>query len=144
MVAVRADRLKLAKRRWRAQADDGVEFGIDVETPLQDGDAIWATETARYVLRQEPEPVLEIPLDLAPDAAAVIGWSLGNLHLPVEAQPNRLLAPDEPGLRQTLDRLAIHYHPSTEVFRPGRFTGTLAGHGHAHGPHSEADHTHEH
>jgi urease accessory protein len=132
-VAVRADRQKLSKRLWRATAEDGAEFGFEVETPLRHGDVVWAGDKARYVVRQEPEPVLEIPLDVKADAAAVIGWAVGNLHFAIEAQAARLLAPDDPGLRQALDRMHIHYHEGVEVFQPHRFAGSLAGHGHHHG-----------
>ncbi|MGH7997108.1 MAG: urease accessory protein UreE [Opitutaceae bacterium] len=137
-VPIRADRRRLAKRLWRGAAEDGTEFGFEVREPLQDGDVVWATRTARYVLRQGKEALLEIPLDVSADAAAVIGWAVGNLHFPVEAQAGRLLAPDDPALRQALDRISIHYHEANEVFRPGRFTGTMAGHGHTHG----SDHPH--
>jgi urease accessory protein len=132
-IAVRADRSKLARKIWRGTAEDGTDFGFELEAPLAHGDAIWANANALYVIRQDAEPVLEIPLDLEPDAAAVLGWAAGNLHLPIEAQPGRLLAPDDPGLRQTLERLGAHYHSSVEVFRPHRFAGNLIGHGHTHG-----------
>ena len=131
-IAVRADRSKLAKRLWRGAADDGTDFGFELESPLRHGDLVWATPKARYVIRQEKERVLEIPLDVPPDAAAVIGWAVGNLHFAIEAQPSRLLAPDDPGLRRSLERLGIHYHESIEVFQPHRFSGSLIGHGHGH------------
>ena len=137
-VAIRADRQKLAKRRWRGAADDGIEFGFELEAPLRHGDTVWADERARYAIRQAPEPVLEIPLEAKPDVAAVIGWAVGNLHFPVEAQATRLLAPDDSGLRQTLDRLGVHYHKIVEVFQPHRLAESFTGHGHAHG------HVHEH
>jgi len=134
-ISVCVDRQKLAKRLWRAAAADGMEFGFEVETPLRHGDVVWASDKARYVILQEPETVLEIPLDVKPDAAAVIGWAVGNLHFAIEAQPTRLLAPDDTGLRQALDRMHIHYHKVVEVFQPHRFAGSLAGHGHEHGHH---------
>jgi urease accessory protein len=140
-ISVRVDRQKLAKRLWRAAAADGTEFGFEVETPLHHGDVVWASDKARYVIRQEPERVLEIPLDVKPDAAAVIGWAVGNLHFAIEAQPTRLLAPDDTGLRQALDRMHIHYHEVVEVFEPHRFAGSLDGHGHAHG-HEHGHHHH--
>lgn len=143
-VPIHADRQKLAKRRWRVAADDGTEFGFELEAPLRHGDVVWSDDRARYVIRQRPEPVLEIPLDLKPDAAAAIGWAVGNLHFPVEAQPGRLLAPDDPGLRQALDRLGIHYHAIEEVFQPHRFAGSLVGHGHHHSHAHGHDHPHHH
>jgi urease accessory protein UreE len=70
----------------------------------------------------------------------MIGWAVGNLHFAIEAQAPRLLAPDDPALRQSLDRLGVHYQESVDVFQPHRFTGSLAGHGHAH----HHGHTHHH
>ena len=128
-VSVNVDRRKLARRLWRAVADDGTEFGVEVETPLQHGDVVWAGANARYVIRQAAEPVLEIPLAVEPDAAAVIGWAVGNLHSAIEARSDRVLAPDDPGLRQTLDRLGIRYGERLAVFQPHRLAESLAGHG---------------
>jgi urease accessory protein len=132
-IAVRASRQTLAKRLWRGAADDGTDFGFELETPLGHGDVVWTSPLANYVIRQQPEPVLEIPLDVSPDAAAVIGWAVGNLHFAIEAQSTRLLAPDDSGLRQSLDRLGIHYHDLTAVFQPHRLAVKLVGHGHDHG-----------
>jgi urease accessory protein len=134
-VAISVDRQRLAKRLWRGAAEDGAEFGFEVDSPLGDGDVVAVSASARYVLRQAPEPLLEIPLDVSPDAAAVIGWAVGNLHFPIEAQATRILAPDDTGLRQSLDRLGIHYHLVSAVFRPHRFSGSLVGHGHGHDGH---------
>jgi urease accessory protein len=136
VIAVPVDRQRLSKRLWRGVAEDGVEFGFDLEEPLGNGDVVAVSASSRYLLVQVPEPLLEIPLDVAPDAAAVIGWAVGNLHFPIEAQTTRILAPDDSGLRQSLDRLGIHYHPIAAVFQPHRFSGSLIGHGHGHGGHS--------
>jgi urease accessory protein len=120
-IAVRVDRLILAKRRWRGAADDGMEFGCELAAPLRDGDVIWQTTLARYVIRQPAEPVVEVSLELAPSAAAGIGWAVGNLHLELAAEATRLLAPDEPAVRQLLERLNVSFKPVTAIFRPGRF-----------------------
>lgn len=136
-VALRADRITLAKRLWRGVADDGVEFGFELQRPLRHGDVFYQTEAARYVIRQHPEPVVEISLDVAPSAAAGIGWAIGNLHLELQAESTRLLAADEPAVRQLLERLSVPFTPTTAVFRPGRFVrGNQAAHelgpGHKH------------
>ena len=120
-VAVHADRLMLAKRRWRGVADDGVEFGLELEAPLRPGDVIHESATTRYVIVQLEEPVIEIALDVTPSAAAGIGWAIGNLHLELSAEPTRLIAADEPAVRQLLDRLKVPFRATTAVFRPGRF-----------------------
>src|SRR5687768_10743203 len=86
-VALPVDRITLAKRLWRGAAEDGVEFGFELQTPLKHGDTVFQSETARYTIRQAAEPVVEISLELAPSAAAGIGWAIGNLHLELQAEP---------------------------------------------------------
>ncbi len=120
-IALRADRITLAKRLWRGCAEDGMEFGFELERPLRHGDTAWQTAAARYVIHQHEEPVVEISLEIQPSAAAGIGWAIGNLHLELAAEPTRLLAPDEPAVRQLLDRLKVPYRTTTAIFRPGRF-----------------------
>ena len=128
-VALRADRLTVAKRLWRGTAEDGTEFGFELTAPLQHGDTFWQTAVARYVIRQQPEAVVEVSLEVAPSAAAGIGWAVGNLHLELQAEPARLLAPDEPAARQLLERLKVPFKPTTAIFRPGRFArGNLFTH----------------
>jgi len=120
-VAVRVERLKLAKRLWRGGAEDGVEFGCELEKPLGHGDVIWQSATARYVVRQEEEEVLEISLQVAPSAAAGIGWAVVNLHLELMSEATRLLTPDDKAARQLLERIQVSFRETRAVFRPGRF-----------------------
>jgi urease accessory protein len=121
-IVLTVDRLTLAKRLWRGVAEDGTEFGFELAAPLKHGETFWQTATARYVVQQPPETVLAISLDaIAPSAAAGIGWAIGNLHREFSSEPTRLLAPDEPALRQLFERLKIPFQPTTAIFRPGRF-----------------------
>lgn len=128
-IALRVDRITLAKRLWRGTAEDGTEFGLELERPLRPGDTVWQTTAARYVIHQYEEPVVEIALDIQPSAAAGIGWAIGNLHLELAAEATRLLAPDEPAVRQLLERLKVPYRATSAIFRPGRFArGTQPNH----------------
>jgi len=120
-VVVSVDRLKLAKRLWRGVAVDGVEFGFELEKPLQPGDVVFQSNNARYVIEQTPEALLEISLAISPSAAAGIGWAIGNLHLELMAESTRLLTPDEKAVRQLLARLGVPFTETQSVFRPGRF-----------------------
>ena len=120
-VPLRADRVMLAKRIWRGTAEDGVEFGFELTAPLTHGAIVFQSDRARYVIRQHEEPVVEISLDVTPSAAAGIGWAIGNLHLELSAEPTRLIAADEPAVRQLLERLKVPYRQTTAIFRPGRF-----------------------
>ena len=121
-IALQAERITLAKRLWRGVAEDGTEFGFELTAPLKHSETFWQTAAARYVVQQSPEAVLAISLEaVAPSAAAGIGWAIGNLHLEFSSEPTRLLAPDEPALRQLFERLKLPFEPTTVIFRPGRF-----------------------
>ena len=72
-VAVRVDRATLGLRSWQAVAEDGVAFRFELGVALRHGAAIFQTPAARYVINQQPEPLLEILLNLPPSAAAVTG-----------------------------------------------------------------------
>ena len=65
-VTLSVERINLAKRLWRGTAADGAEFGFELAAPLRPGDVFWQTAAARYVIVQQPEPVLEISLEVAP------------------------------------------------------------------------------
>ena len=120
-IELRVERLTLSKRLWRGTATDGTSFGFELAAPLKHGDTFFQSAAARYIVQQQPEPVVEISLEVAPSAAAGIGWAIGNLHLELCAELTRLLAPDEPAVRQLLDRLKVPFKPTTAIFRPGRF-----------------------
>jgi urease accessory protein len=120
-VALRVARRQLAKRIWRGTAEDGVEFGFDLEKALPPGAVFFVTSEARYEIEQEPEAVLEISLVITPTAAAGIGWAIGNLHLELSGEPNRLFTPDEPAARMLLQRLQVPFQPTLAIFSPGRF-----------------------
>jgi urease accessory protein len=120
-IVLAVERMTLAKRIWRGMAADGAEFGFELDKPLKHGEAFWQTTGKRYVVQQVPEAVVEISLEMTPSAAAGIGWAVGNLHLELQAETARLLAPDEPAVRQLLERLKVPFKPTTAIFRPGRF-----------------------
>ena len=126
-VVLSVDRRRLAKRLWRGTAADGTEFGFELDAPLKPGDSVYQTAVARYVMVQEPEPVLEIIIgDLPASATAGIGWAVGNLHLEFSSEANRLLTTDEPAARQLFARIQIDYTPTVAVFRPGRFKRSIS------------------
>jgi urease accessory protein len=128
-VAIVVERRDLARRRWRIAAGDGQEFGFELARPLQPGDTIAQVEGKRYVLQQRPESVLFVGLELAPSAAAGLGWAFGNMHLEASTEPGRLVVADTPAARQLLARLGLAFTAGAHVFRPGRFArGTLPAH----------------
>ena len=123
---IKVDRLRLAKRRWRGFADDGTEFGFDLETPLKHGSVFFSSAAGNYRIEQQTEPVIDIACPTDPAAAARFGWLLGNLHFPIEILPGILRICDDTAVRQMLQRESIPHSFCEAVFQP------IAG-GHSHG-----------
>jgi urease accessory protein len=117
-VRLRADRLMLAKRRWRGVADDGAEFGFDLDGPLADGAVFFASAAAVYFIEQKVEPVLEIALIAKPAPVARLGWTIGNLHFPIQVADECIRVPDDPALRQLFEREKIPFTACERVFVP--------------------------
>lgn len=117
-IALKVDRLRLAKRRWRAVAEDGAEFGFDLDSPLRDGAVFFSTEALLYHIEQQPEPVIEIVCPHDPASAAKLGWILGNLHFPIEVIGGHLRICDDSAVRQMLEREFIAHQLAVAVFQP--------------------------
>ena len=112
------ERLTLAKRRWRGVAEDGQEFGFDLESPLSDRAIIFQTNTTAYILSQKYEPVLEVSLGADSPTAARLGWLIGNLHFTIEIAGPLVRVIDDPAVRQLFEREAIAYVACKRVFHP--------------------------
>ncbi len=113
-----ADRLVLAKRRWRGTATDGADFGFDLSAPLGDGAAFFASESSVYCIAQKPEPVLEVALIPKPAPVARLGWTIGNLHFPIQVTDEVIRVPDDSALRQLFEREKIPFTACERVFVP--------------------------
>jgi urease accessory protein len=126
IVFLLADRMTLAKRRWRGVAQDGREFGFDLDHSLSDGTVFHRESGKSYVISQAPEPVLEIELASDPGRAAMISWQIGNLHFPLEITDDVIRCVDDPAIRLLLHRVGVSWNPAMAVFRP------IVSVGHAH------------
>jgi len=125
-IELRVERTMLARRRWRACAVDGTDFGFDLEHPIKDGAAFFETEAGVYSIAQQPEDLYEIIPDGATHAAR-IGWMIGNLHFPIAIEENTVCAPADPAVRQLLEREHVHFKPVRKIFHPLKAVG---GHHH--------------
>jgi len=120
-VSLLVERRLFLKRRWRGAAMDGTEFGFDLESRLQNGCVIHQTEEADYVVWQEHELVYSVrPASL--DEAALLGWKIGNLHMPVEILDGEIRAEHDPAVRQLLEREGHAFEERTVLFQPLRVT----------------------
>jgi urease accessory protein len=121
-VRIPVERQTLAKRRWRGVAEDGEEFGFDLETPLADGAPIFATPQTLYVIAQKYEPVLELRIEdcgvRTGAAVARVGWMIGNLHFQIEVAEDVIRVADDPALRQLFEREHLAFTACKRVFHP--------------------------
>jgi len=123
-VLLRADRLTLAKRRWRGTAEDGREFGFDLAEPLADATPFFYIDGTTYLIAQQPEPVMELAL-ASPAESARLGWLIGNLHFSLETTGDVIRVAADSALRQMFLREHISFSECSRVFHP-------YGHGHLH------------
>lgn len=116
-VVLAAERRLFLKRRWRATADDGTEFGFDLETRLIDGCVIFHGNGLDYLVRQLPETVYRIPFE-NPAHAALVAWKTGNLHLPAQILDDSILVLHDEAMTQLLQREGWIFSEPEVLFTP--------------------------
>ena len=141
-VELTVSRFKLQKRRWRAEAADGTDFGFDLEHPLTHGAVFFQTAEARYVITKEPELVLETSLGDDAAAGARAGWSVGNLHLPMQVDGEIIRVADDPAIRQLFEQSNVPYMEANSIFAPMRVSTGSGGHSHSHSHSHDNGHSH--
>lgn len=112
-----AERTDFLKRRWRSRAENGREFGFDLEERLTEGCVIFHENGWDYLVRQLPETVYEIALTSA-EQAALVGWKTGNLHMPTEVLAGSIRVLHDEAMRQLLEREGWSYTEPRVIFRP--------------------------
>lgn len=116
-VTLATERRQFLKRRWRGIAEDGTEFGFDLENRLTDGCVIFSTGGRDYIVRQLPEKVYELHLESSAKAA-LVGWKVGNLHLPAEILGNSIRILHDEAMSQLLAREGWEYTEPEVIFTP--------------------------
>lgn len=116
-VVLAAERRKFLKRRWRGTAEDGTEFGFDLESRLTDGCVIFQQDGQDYVVRQLPESVYQIDCG-DPSHAALVGWKVGNLHLPAQICEGSIRVLHDEAMAQLLEREGWEFHEPEVIFTP--------------------------
>lgn len=116
-IILHAERRQFLKRRWRGQADDGTEFGFDLEERLTDGCVIFHQEGKDYLVRQTKEKVFCIPF-IHPAQAALIAWKTGNLHMPAQITEHALYVLHDDAMRNLIERENWEYTEPEILFTP--------------------------
>ena len=133
--------------RWRRRGvlttDGGERVLLDLAeaTELQEGDALALDDGRRVALRAAAEPLTEVR---ATDAVHLtrLAWHLGNRHLPVQSEAERLLIRHDHVLEDMLERLGARLARVEAPFTPERGAyghGRTHGHSHSHDPHEDPD-----
>lgn len=111
------ERRKFLKRRWRATASDGTDFGFDLKSRLTDGCVIYQDGNTDYIVRQLPEKVYEVAFT-NPAEGALIGWKVGNLHLPAQIMEGSLRILHDDAMKQLLAREGWDFTEPEVLFTP--------------------------
>lgn len=116
-VILAVERRIFLKRRWRGNSSDGKEFGFDLRSRLKDGCVIFRESGREYVVRQLPERVYEITFK-TPSHAALIGWKVGNLHMPAQVMKTALRVLHDEAVGNLIEREGWDFTEPEVVFQP--------------------------
>jgi urease accessory protein len=116
-ITLYAERRQFLKRRWRAIADDGTEFGFDLDSRLTDGCVVFHQDGKDYIVRQVPELVYEVIYE-SPAHAALVAWRVGNLHLPAQILPDRIHVLHDEAMNQLLASEGLAFTEPEVLFQP--------------------------
>jgi urease accessory protein len=142
------------RSRSRFDATDSLGRPLGVFLPrgqhLRGGDVLIAEDGSLVRVLAAPQPVLTVqtcPAHGTPFDLLRAAYHLGNRHVPLELQPDRLQLEPDPVLADMLRAMHLIVTEAQAAFEPeaGAYGGE-AGHGHGHG-HAHAhghDHGHDH
>lgn len=116
-ITLYAERRQFLKRRWRAIADDGTEFGFDLDSRLTDGCVVFHQDGKDYVVHQVPELVYEV-IYQSPAHAALVAWRVGNLHLPSQILDDRIRVLHDDAMSNLLGSEGWAYTEPEVLFQP--------------------------
>lgn len=118
------------RRRLRMQGEGGLDFLLDLpETvAIRDGDGLLLEDGRIVEVKASVEPLVEIR---AADAGHLVrlAWHLGNRHLPVQIEADRLLIREDHVIEAMLAALGATV---THIEAPFDPEGGAYGHGHQH------------
>lgn len=116
-ITLSAERRQFLKRRWRGIAEDGTEFGFDLDSRLVDGCVIFHQNGSDFIVRQLPEVVYEVALE-SPAHAALVAWKVGNLHLPAQILDGAIRVLHDEAMAQLLKREGWEHTEPDVLFTP--------------------------
>ena len=117
------------KSRQRMTTERGREIAIALPTGtvIENGDILFAGDSF-YIVAEAKEENLMVISPKSINESAHIAFELGNRHLPVSIQGNKILTPYSLDAESAIKGLGVTYERTKGIFEPIRRTG----HHHAH------------
>jgi len=159
--AVKADRVvdtvildheARSRRQAKLTAEGGTEIlvDLDMETTINDGDALRLENGSLVQVKAKPEGLLEVKAE-NPLRLMRLAWHLGSNHGLAEITGEALYIENDPALAELARGQGCTVTPVERPFKPERSTHVCDhdhhhhGHGHHHHGHDHHhDHAHEH
>ena len=130
------------RRRLRMQGEGGLDFLLDLPeaTAIRNGDGLLLEDGRIVEVKASAEPLVEVR---ARDAGHLVrlAWHLGNRHLPVQVEAERLLIREDHVIEAMLKSLGAIV---THVEAPFDPEGGAYGHGHHHHDDDDDGDQHDH
>jgi urease accessory protein len=132
------------RRRLRMQGEGGLDFLLDLPEAIaiRDGDGLVLEDGRIVAVKASAEPLVEVR---AADAGHLVrlAWHLGNRHLPVQVEADRLIIREDHVIEGMLRSLGATVTLVEAAFDPegGAYGG---GHHHDDGHHHDSGDEHDH
>jgi urease accessory protein len=135
------------RRRIALQADGGLTFLLDLPSaqPIRHGEGLRLEDGRVIRVLGRPEKLIAVTAS-DPQTLARLAWHLGNRHLPVQFDHQRVLIRDDHVIVDMLRGLGAGIEIVSEPFQPegGAYGQHNHDHGHPHDHHHDHDHHHHH
>ncbi len=125
------------RRRLRMQGEGGLDFLLDLPeaTALHDGDGLVLDDGRIVAVKAAAEPLAEVRAEAFPHLVR-LAWHLGNRHLPVQVDGDRLLIREDHVIEDMLRGLGAQVARVAAPFDP---EGGAYGESHHHHDNDDSD-----
>jgi urease accessory protein len=116
-VVLTAEERRWGRRRLLTRAGRQLALALPTGTTLVPGDVLHVGPGWYVVVEASPEPVLAV-WPRSREEALRVAFEVGNRHFTLALDGDRLLVPDDPAMRQLLQRLGVPCIPEQAAFVP--------------------------
>jgi urease accessory protein len=124
----------------RAEGGTEIRLDLDMETTINDGDALRLEDGQLVQVKAAAEPLLEVKAE-NPLRLTRLAWHLGSSHGLVEVTNDALYVENNPAVAELVRGQGCTATPVERPFKPERSTHVCD---HDHGHHHHHDHAHGH